>query len=73
MGKGMLDDIPIINPARDKAWEKLTKSKRAQRFFRDLHGEPFKFPLRRDLYEMFCIAWSAGWDDGFNCGWEKNT
>ena len=58
----MLDNIPIHNKARDKAWEALVKSKRAKE--RLGNG----FPIERGFYELWCICWNKAWDEGFQSG-----
>lgn len=59
----MLDNIPITNRARDKAWEALTRSKRAK----ELMGNAF--PVERGFYELWCQCWHKAWDDGFKSGY----
>lgn len=57
----MLDNIPVQNKARDKAWEAFIKRKGAK----DMFPQEFKFPLDRGYYEMWCQCWSKAWDAGF--------
>lgn len=67
MSKGLLDDIPIYNKARDKAWEKFIKRKDVKHLV--THGLFDKgFPLYGGYYELWCQAWSRAWDSGFNDG-----
>jgi hypothetical protein len=55
-----LDDIPISDPARDKAWEKFIKRKDVKAYFQT---EPkFKFPLERGWYELWCQAWERAYN-----------
>ena len=64
MTKGLLDDIPIYNQARDKAWEAFIKRKDVKHLVK--HGVFDKgFPLYGGYYELWCQAWSRAWDDGF--------
>ena len=64
MPKGLLDDIPIYNKARDKAWEAFIKRKDVKHLVK--HGVFDKgFPLYGGYYELWCQAWSRAWDDGF--------
>lgn len=62
------DDIPMNNPARDKAWETFTKRKDVKAFFKD-KDDAFKFPLQRGWYEVWCQCWNKAWDAGFEDGW----
>lgn len=62
MRKNMLDNIPIHNKARDKAWEALIKNKKAKHYL----GEGF--PLERGFYEIWCISWEKAWQEGFDVG-----
>lgn len=62
---GLLDDIPITNPERDKTWDAMIKRKDARR----LMIEDFNFPLDGS-YHVWCIAWNKAWDAGFRAGWE---
>jgi len=70
MAKGLLDDIPIYNVDRDKAWEKFIKRKDVKKSGMFSKG----FPLEREYYELWCQAWerawTAGFKDGHNAGWE---
>ena len=68
MGKGLWDDIPINNPARDKAWEAFIKRKDVKAHMKDV--DDFKFPLGRGFYDLWCLAWHRAWDAGFFDGYE---
>lgn len=48
MSKGLLDDIPIYNKARDKAWEAFIKRKDVKKS--GMFGKGF--PLEREYYEL---------------------
>ena len=61
----MLDDIPIQNKARDKAWETFIKRKGTK----DMFPQEFKFPLDRGYYELWCQCWNKAWDAGFKEGY----
>lgn len=61
----MIEGLPIHDRARDKAWEALTKSKRAKAIL----GE--QFPIERGFYELWCICWHKAWDDGFKDGYKS--
>ena len=61
MPKRLLDDIPIYNKARDKAWEAFIKRKDVKKS--GMFSK--RFPLEREYYELWCQAWSRAWDDGF--------
>lgn len=63
----MLNNIPIQNKARDKAWEAFIKSKQVS----DLFPQEFRFPIDSGYYELWCQAWAKAWDDGFKAGWEE--
>lgn len=71
MGKGLFDNIPVTNRARDKAWEAFIKRKDVKGMF----GDPdFNFPLECGWYELWCLwcqAWEPGWQDGFKSAYEK--
>ena len=71
MPKGLLDDIPIYNKARDKAWEAFIKRKDVKKSGMFSKG----FPLEREYYELWCQAWGRAWEngfaEGFNSGWES--
>ena len=64
----MLDDVPITNAERDKAWAAFIKRKDVKAMMRS--KEDFKFPLDGS-YELWCIAWAKAWDAGFKTGWEQ--
>lgn len=65
--KGLFDDVPLHNPDRDKAWERIIKRKDMKAMMKK--GEGFKFPLDGS-YDLWCIAWSLAWDAGAKAGWE---
>lgn len=71
MPKGLLDDIPIYNKARDKAWEAFIKRKDVKKSGMFSQG----FPLYGGYYELWCQAWdrawTAGFKDGHDSGWES--
>ena len=67
MPKGLLDDIPIYNQARDKAWEAFIKRKDVKKSGMFSQG----FPLEREYYELWCQAWNRAWDAGFKDGWDS--
>jgi hypothetical protein len=67
MPKGLFDDIPIYNIARDKAWEAFIKRKDVKKSGMFSQG----FPLEREYYELWCQAWHRAWDAGFKDGWES--
>lgn len=64
----MLDDVPITNAERDKAWAAFIKRKDVKAMMKS--KEDFKFPLDGS-YELWCIAWAKAWDAGFKAGWES--
>lgn len=68
MGRGLLDDIPIHNAARDKAWEAFIKRKDVKTLMNDV-----EFPLGRGFYELWCQAWHRAWDAGFSDGFESGA
>jgi len=67
MPKGLLDDIPIYNQARDKAWEAFIKRKDVKKSGMFTQG----FPLEREYYELWCQAWDRAWTAGFKDGWDS--
>lgn len=67
MPKGLLDDIPIYNKARDKAWEAFIKRKDVKKSGMFSQG----FPLEREYYELWCQAWDRAWTAGFKDGWDS--
>ena len=70
MPKGLLDDIPIYNVDRDKAWEKFIKRKDVKHLVE--HGVFDKgFPLYGGYYDLWCQAWDRAWKDGFNRGFKS--
>ena len=62
-----LNNIPIQNKERDKAWEAFIKRKDVKAFMKE--NSDFKFPLDGS-YEMWCIAWDKAWTAGFNAAQE---
>ena len=70
MGKGLMDDIPLYNIARDKAWEKFIKRKDVKQILGGtIDDEGFDFPLSMQWYLLWCQAWSRAWDEGFKDGY----
>ena len=70
MPKGLLDDIPIYNQARDKAWGAFIKRKDVKHLVK--HGLYDKgFPLYGGYYELWCQAWDRAWTAGFHDGWDS--
>ena len=67
MPKGLLDDIPIYNQARDKAWEAFIKRKDVKKSGMFSQG----FPLYGGYYDLWCQAWDRAWKDGFNRGFKS--
>lgn len=67
MRKGLLDDIPIYNKARDKAWEAFIRRKDVKKSGMFSHG----FPLELEYYELWCQAWDRAWTAGFKDGYES--
>ena len=67
MSKGLFDDVPIVNPDRDKAWERIIKRKDMKAMMKK--GKGFEFPLDNS-YSLWCIAWEKAWAEGFKAGWE---
>jgi len=65
-GGEMLDDIPIQNTARDKAWAAFIKRQHVKEMF----PQEFKFPLDRGYYELWCQCWSKAWNAGFVDGYK---
>jgi hypothetical protein len=70
-----LNNIPVKNPERDKAWEAFIKRKDVKEYFKE---PEFSFPLQRGYYEMWCLCWHKAWHKGFVAGYEtaekeKNT
>jgi hypothetical protein len=53
-----LNNIPIQNKERDKAWEAFIKRKDVKALMKE--NSDFKFPLDGS-YEMWCIAWDKAW------------
>ena len=62
----MMEDIPITNPARDRAWDAFIKRKDVREAF----PQEFKFPLDRGYYDMWCMCWAKAWDAGFYEGYK---
>ncbi len=69
MTKGLFDDIPIYNEARDKAWEAFIKRKDVKASGMFSRG----FPLEREYYELWCQAWDRAWTDGFESGYHPRN
>lgn len=67
MNTGLFDDIQIDNLDRDKAWEAFIKRKDVKSWAIDKEG----FPLN-GFYDVWCIAWSKGWDQGFEAMYEQS-
>ena len=65
----MLDNIPITNPARDRAWEAFIRRKDVRKLFNNDEG--FNFPLSREYYDMWCLCWAKAWDAGFYEGYKS--
>jgi hypothetical protein len=66
----MLDDIPISNPERDKAWEAWIKRKDVKALMKG--KEDFKFPLDGS-YDLWCVAWAKAWEAGFEAAMENKA
>lgn len=64
----MLDNVPITNAERDKAWGNFIKRKTVKAFMADRADA--NFPLDGS-YEIWCIAWEKAWEAGFNAGYEE--
>lgn len=64
----MLDDIPITDIERDKAWSNFTKRKTVKAFMKD--KKDFNFPLDGS-YEVWCAAWEKAWHAGFKSGYRS--
>jgi len=67
MPKGLLDDIPIYNADRDKAWEAFIKRKDVKKLGVFDKG----FPLYGGYYDLWCQAWDRAWKNGFNRGFKS--
>jgi hypothetical protein len=65
--KGLFDDVPLVNPDRDKAWEAFIKQRDVKAMMKG--KEDFKFPTDGS-YELWCIAWEKAWHKGFEAGWK---
>ena len=50
----MLDNVPIMSPVRDQAWEKWIKRKTVVAFMKDRQG--FKFPLDGS-FDVWCVLY----------------
>ena len=63
-----VDNIPIYNKDRDKAWEAFIKRKDVTEFFKDKDDAEFKFkfPLEQGWYEVWCQCWEKAWDKGWD-------
>jgi hypothetical protein len=68
--KGLFDDVPLVNPDRDKAWQAFIKRKDVKAMMKG--KEDFKFPLDGS-YELWCIAWNKAWDKGFEAAWKESA
>jgi hypothetical protein len=68
MSKGLFDDVPIHNPDRDKAWERIIKRKDMKAMMKKVEG--CKFPLDGS-YDLWCIAWNMAWTKGHEAGWDS--
>ena len=66
--KGLFDDVSVINPDRDKAWEAFIKRKDVKAMMKG--KEEFKFPLDGS-YDLWCIAWEEAWLRGFQAAWKE--
>ena len=66
--KGLFDDVPLVNPERDKAWEAFIKRRDVKAMMKG--KEDFKFPLDGS-YDLWCIAWEKAWLKGFEAAWEE--
>ena len=66
--KGLFDDVPLVNPDRDKAWEAFIKRRDVKAMMKG--KKDFKFPLDGS-YDLWCIAWEKAWLKGFHAAWEK--
>jgi hypothetical protein len=64
--KGLFDDVPLVNPDRDKAWEAFVKRKDVKAMMKG--KKDFKFPLDGS-YHLWCIAWEKAWVKGFEAAW----
>ena len=71
MGKGLMDDIPLQDKARDKAWESFIKRKDVQPILGGTYDdEGFAFPLAAQWHFLWCQAWERAWQEGFYDGVE---
>lgn len=68
MTRGLFDDVPVTNPARDKAWEQFIRRKDVKALMKT--KKDFPFPLDGS-YDLWCIAWNTAWDKGFHEGWDE--
>ena len=66
--KGLFDDVPLVNPDRDKAWEAFIKRRDVKAMMKG--KEDFKFPLDGS-YDLWCIAWEKAWLRGFQAAWKE--
>lgn len=66
----MLDDTPIHNAERDKAWQAFIKRKDVKALMQG--KSDFKFPLDGS-YDLWCIAWAKAWDSGFIQGYNAHV
>jgi hypothetical protein len=67
VSKGKLDDIPLYDKARNKAWEAFIKRKDVKKS--GVYDEGF--PLYGGYYELWCQAWGRAWENGFKQGYES--
>ena len=54
-----LDNIPVTDKVRDKAWAAFIKRKDVKAFFAE-QDENFRFPLARGWYEVWVQAYEKG-------------
>lgn len=74
MTKGLLDDIPLHNPARDKAWEAFIKRKDVKQMLGGTYDdEGFDFPLASQWHFLWCQAWQRAWEEGFKSACNGGT
>ena len=66
--KGLFDDVPLVNPDRDKAWEAFIKRRDVKAMMKG--KKDFKFPLDGS-YDLWCIAWEKAWHKGFETAWKE--
>ena len=66
--KGLFDEVPVINPDRDKAWEAFIKRKDVTVVMKG--KKDFKFPLDGS-YDLWCVCWEKAWFKGFEAAWKE--